>query len=61
MSGSPKRQGPPISFLPVSCNTEKRHKETAPLEKKLKKKKKEALCSWVIKKGLLGVCYLEWI
>lgn len=38
MSGSPKRQGPPISFLPVSCNTEKRHEETAPLEKNLKKR-----------------------
>lgn len=57
MSGSPKRQGPPISFLPVSCNTEKRPEETAPLEKK----NKEALCIWVIKKGLLGVRYLGWI
>lgn len=56
MSGSPKRQGPPIFFLLVSCNTEKRHEERALLEKK-----KEALCSWVIKKGLLGVCYLGWI
>lgn len=58
MSRSPKRQGPPISFLPVPCNTEKYPEETAPLEKK---KKKKALCSWVIKKGLLGVGYLGWI
>lgn len=39
MAGSPKRQGPPISFLPVSCNTKKRHEEKAPSEKKLKKKR----------------------
>lgn len=55
MSGSPKRQGPPISFLPMSCNTEKRPKETAPLEKK---KTKKPFASGSSRKGYLG--YAIW-
>lgn len=49
MSRSPKRQGPPISFLPVSCNTEKRHEETAPLGKK-----KKPFAAGSSRKGYLG-------